>query len=475
MKTGSKLLKNQSYKRSLLQRRNSLSNSFQALLDGLLVIMLTVALSYLYQDALTTQYMILAVTLLGFMAVVYDRFGIYRLHGSMTRKLMTLGKAWSISFALLFLLGFLTKSTDLFSRVIVSLLYVLGFLGQIAGHISIRYLQRINLARQEQVKALVIGTGELANHLFDRINNNPWLSEIVLGAITLNGEQAGDANSDHIPVLGKLEQIGRLIADYQIRTVYIAVPLDASPLIKDIYHELLDANVNIHWAPNIFALNLINHSVKELAGIPILTLSETPLIGTHLLSKAIEDKVIATGALILLSPILLITALAIKLESPGPVFFRQVRTGWDGREFKIWKFRSMRPNESGNDKVEQATRDDPRVTRVGRFIRRTSIDELPQLFNVLAGQMSLVGPRPHAVQHNVEYSERITDYLTRHRIKPGITGLAQVRGFRGETKELSQMEQRVQCDLEYINNWSIALDLSIMVRTLFTLFGRNAY
>ena len=323
-------------------------------MTGFLVITLTVALSYVYQGALTTQYMILAVTLLGLMAVVYDRFGIYRLHGGMTKKLMTLGKAWSIAFSLLFLLGFLTKSTDLFSRVIVSLIYIFGYLIQVAGHIGFRYLQRINLARQEQVKALVIGTGELANHIFDRINNNPWLNETVIGAITLNGEPAIDAHTDHIPILGKLEQIGNLIIEKQIRTVYIAVPLDASPLIKDIYHDLLDANVNIHWAPNIFALNLINHSVKELAGIPILTLSETPLIGTHLLSKAIEDKVIATIALILLSPILLITALAIKLESPGPVFFRQARTGWDGREFKIWKFRSMRLHQ-------------PRTTRWSRL------------------------------------------------------------------------------------------------------------
>lgn len=419
--------------------------------------------------------MIMAVVLLGLMAVVYDRFGIYRLHGGMTKKLLTLGKAWSIAFSLLFLLAFLTKSTDLFSRVIVSLLYVLGYLFQVAGHIGFRYLQRINLARQEQLKALVIGTGELASHIFDKINSNPWLNESVVGAVTLNGETASDMHTDQLPVLGSVEQIGQLIEEKKIRTVYIAVPLDESPLIKDIYHDLLDANVNIHWAPNIFALNLINHSVKELSGIPILTLSETPLIGTHLLSKAIEDKLVATVALILLSPILLITAVAIKLDSPGPVFFRQARTGWDGREFKIWKFRSMRADLQEDANVVQATRDDSRVTKVGRFIRKTSIDELPQLLNVLAGQMSLVGPRPHAVQHNIEYSKRIIDYLSRHRIKPGITGLAQIRGFRGETKELLQMEKRVQCDLEYINNWSIGLDLSIMVRTLFTLFSKHAY
>ncbi|MCM8856578.1 MAG: exopolysaccharide biosynthesis polyprenyl glycosylphosphotransferase [Candidatus Thiodiazotropha sp.] len=225
----------------------------------------------------------------------------------------------------------------------------------------------------------------------------------------------------------------------------------------------------------MFALNLINHSVKELAGIPILTLSESPLIGSHLLIKAIEDRVLATLILILVSPIMLFTAVLIKTESPGPVFFRQERTGWDGESFKIWKFRSMRQHKEKDGMVKQATREDPRITRIGRFIRRTSIDELPQLFNVLAGQMSLVGPRPHALQHNEEYSKQIVAYLARHRIKPGITGLAQIRGFRGETKELEQMEKRVKYDLEYINSWSLWLDISILVRTAFSLKNDNAY
>jgi putative colanic acid biosynthesis UDP-glucose lipid carrier transferase len=172
---------------------------------------------------------------------------------------------------------------------------------------------------------------------------------------------------------------------------------------------------------------------------------------------------------------MVLAALAIKWESPGPVFFRQERTGWDGKTFKIWKFRSMRLHQQDEGKIKQATQNDSRITRVGGFIRRTSIDELPQLFNVLAGQMSLVGPRPHAIQHNEEYSSQIVAYLARHRIKPGMTGLAQIRGYRGETKELADMEKRVQYDLEYINNWSLWLDFSILVRTLFSLKSDKAY
>ncbi|MCG8082302.1 MAG: undecaprenyl-phosphate glucose phosphotransferase, partial [Candidatus Thiodiazotropha taylori] len=306
---------------------------------------------------------------------------------------------------------------------------------------------------------------------------NPWMPEEIIGAVLTSDcqENQDKSNAVELPALGKLEDIKALIKRHEIQTIYIAVSLDSSPMIQQIYFDLLNENVNIHWAPNIFALNLINHSVKELAGIPILTLSETPLIGTHLLLKAIEDRVLSLLMLLLVSPIMLITAILIKLESPGPVFFRQERTGWDGENFRIWKFRSMKLHTEENGEVKQATREDPRITKIGRFIRRTSIDELPQLFNVLAGQMSLVGPRPHALQHNIEYSKQIEAYLARHRIKPGITGLAQIRGFRGETKELEQMEKRVKYDLEYINNWSLWLDISILARTPFSLRSGNAY
>jgi putative colanic acid biosynthesis UDP-glucose lipid carrier transferase len=333
------------------------------------------------------------------------------------------------------------------------------------------------VTQESNTKALIIGIGMLANHLYERINSNPWMPEEVVGAVSAmeNDEETEPSNQPAMPILGGLVDIKRLIKVHDIQTVYIAVSLDSSPMIQKIYFDLLNLNVNVHWAPNIFALNLLNHSVKELAGIPILTLSETPLIGSHLLIKTVEDRLLATFILILASPVMLLTALLIKFESSGPVFFRQERTGWDGRNFKIWKFRSMKVHDELNGVIKQATQNDPRMTRIGRFIRRTSIDELPQLFNVLAGQMSLVGPRPHAIQHNQEYSKQIVAYLARHRIKPGITGLAQIRGYRGETKELEQMQNRVKYDLEYINNWSLWLDLTILVRTLFALKSENAY
>jgi len=179
--------------------------------------------------------------------------------------------------------------------------------------------------------------------------------------------------------------------------------------------------------------------------------------------------------LLVLSPLMMVIAILIKLDSPGPVIFRQGRTGWNGREFYIWKFRSMKIHQAQDGEVKQATRDDDRVTRLGHFIRKTSIDELPQLFNVLGGRMSMVGPRPHAIEHNTDYDQRIRAYMTRHRIKPGITGLAQINGYRGETDTLEKMKKRVEFDMQYINNWSFWLDLKILIGTIPTLLRDNAY
>ncbi|MEJ2612073.1 MAG: undecaprenyl-phosphate glucose phosphotransferase [Candidatus Thiodiazotropha sp.] len=470
------LLGKQHAGRSLLQRRNNLSTIIQALLDGLSVTILIVSLSIGLMGTFSMPYMVFALSLLGAMSVVYDRMNIYRHHGTMTKKALQLLKAWSSAFAILVVLAFLTKSSELYSRTVATSVYFLGYPIQILLHFALSYLQRRTAANDATSRALIIGTGALANHIFERINQNPWMPEEVLGAVTVSSTRKIDFSEPvKTPILGSLKEVKQLIASEHINTIYIAVPLDSSPIIQDIYFDLLDLNVNIHWAPNIYALNLINHSVKELAGIPILTLSESPLIGSHLLLKSLEDRILAFFILILASPIMLLTALAIKKESPGPVIFRQERTGWDGQTFKIWKFRSMRLHDEDDGKVKQATKNDTRITKVGAFIRRTSIDELPQLFNVLTGQMSLVGPRPHALQHNEEYSTQIEAYMARHRIKPGMTGLAQIRGYRGETKELDQMKMRVQYDLEYINNWSIWLDFSILVRTVFTLKSDKAY
>lgn len=476
--------------RSILKRRGSISTAVQALLDLVAVMGLALLLIQHHIGGLTTEYSLLLLLLMIGVLFAYDRFGVYRSHSSFGRKALTLFKAWSLAYSFLLVVGFVTKQTDTYSRLLLGQLYVAGYLLQlllqyISREVQIRVMQRALPAEN----VLIIGSGKLARYLQHKISNNPWLNQNVVGCLELPalGQGRGDPKgvslyetSDFTSlgeprVVGVLEDMLTIIDRQNVRTVYFAIPLAESELIEDMYFQLLDHHVAVHWVPDIFSLLLVNHSVREIAGLPVLTLSETPLTGTRLLLKAIEDRVLATLILLLISPLLLLIAIAIKLDSPGPVFFRQARKGWSGRVFYIWKFRSMFVHQPEAGKVQQATRNDPRVTRVGAFLRRTSLDELPQVFNVLKGEMSLVGPRPHAVQHDEEYSKRIDSYFARHNIKPGITGLAQVRGLRGETSEISRMQQRIEADIEYINNWSVWLDLVILLRTLGALTGRNAY
>jgi putative colanic acid biosynthesis UDP-glucose lipid carrier transferase len=468
--------------RSVLQRRSSISNTVQAGLDGLAVLGVAYWLVDYHIGELTAEYTIMILLLMGALAVIYDHYAIYRSNANFTRKVYTLFKAWTATFAFLFIMAFLTKHSEQYSRLLVGQLFIAGYVSQLLLHLLMRAMQGTILKHAHKPEnAVIIGTGRLANFLYQKISSNPWLDTRVVGCVQIRvGEGAAtqDAAVDpakYPPLLGDINGLEELIEQHSVRTVYFVTPLDTAEVIEDLYFKLLDKHITVHWIPDIFSLRLVNHSVREIAGIPVITLSETPLTGTRLLIKSLEDFVLSALILIMVSPILLAVAITIKLDSPGPVFFRQQRMGWNGKIFRIWKFRSMYVHQPENGVVVQAQKNDPRVTRVGAFIRRTSLDELPQVFNVLTGEMSLVGPRPHAIQHDEEYSRRIADYFARHNIKPGITGLAQVRGYRGETRDIEQMVQRVESDIEYINNWSLALDLSILLRTITVFTGKNAY
>ncbi|CAG0963420.1 undecaprenyl-phosphate galactose phosphotransferase [Methylophilaceae bacterium] len=470
----------------LLQRRGGLSNSIQPALDGAAVIGITWGLVVHYIGGFTPDYTILLLLLLGLLAMAYDKFGIYRSNSNFTGKTFNLFKSWSITFLALVVLAFLTKTSEIYSRLLVGQLYLLGLSSQILLHYLVRLAyQKISEHSQQVEKVIIVGQGSLSNYLKFRISNNPWMREQIVGTVLLPGQTASLLTAEDTDaekpaeeanaILGDIDDLSMLIEKHDIAKVYIVTPLESSDVVDKLYRTLLDKYVSIHWIPDIFSLRLVNHSVKEISGIPVLTLSETPLIGTKLLTKSIVDLAMTVLILAAISPILLAVAIAVKLDSPGPVFFRQKRAGWNGKTFRIWKFRSMYVHQEDGGKLKQAEKNDSRITRVGAFIRKTSLDELPQLFNVLTGDMSLVGPRPHAVQHDQEYSQRIFDYFARHNIKPGITGLAQVRGLRGETKDINQMIQRIEADIEYINNWSVWLDLTVLVRTTLVFTGKNAY
>ena len=276
-------------------------------------------------------------------------------------------------------------------------------------------------------------------------------------------------------VLGTLAQVGTFTSAHGVREVYITLPLGSQPRIVKLLEQLQGTTASIFFVPDVFGISIIQGRLKDMNGVPVVGICETPFTGTNQLIKRTSDLILASLIIVLTSPLLLAIAIGVKLSSPGPVIFRQRRNGLDGEEIVVWKFRTMTTQDDGPE-VLQATRNDPRVTRFGAFLRASSLDEMPQFFNVLQGSMSIVGPRPHAVTHNEQYRQIIKAYMVRHKVKPGITGWAQVNGQRGETDTIEKMRARVEYDLEYLRNWSLGLDLRIIVGTVRLVFiDRYAY
>ncbi len=461
----------------LVQRQKTIIRPAQMAVDMMISTALLWVLAYLKVGEFDSPYRMLAILSVLLMLISYSYWGVYHFYANGLRTTVRLFKAWGMVVFSLLLIAFATKTTTLYSRQVILLWMVGGYCLQLLAHLSMPLLLSKANLRQYRAKApaLVIGAGKLGRYLAHRINTNPWVHIKVVGVVDDDEAALRQWNLAGVPALGGTQKLKEVLEEHDIVSAYIALPLRASAEAERIYTKLVERHINIYWAPDVFGLNPLNLSLRELGGVPLIALSETPLLGIHKWLKAAEDKILAALALMVFGPLMLLMAILIKLDSPGPILFRQRRHGWDGEVIDVWKFRTMYVSDCLEDHIKQATRNDPRVTRLGRFLRRTSLDELPQLFNVLQGKMSLVGPRPHAIEHNEYYSSKIDWYMTRHRIKPGMTGLAQVEGFRGETETLEKMARRVELDLKYINNWSVWLDLQILVRTFFILFGKNAY
>lgn len=433
---------------------------------------------YFFEGRVEAHYRSMLVFAVLGMAITYRVFGVHRRFESLVGGIQQLARAWGVVIIILAWMAFFTKTSELYSRRVVAVWVVSAFFAQ---SLALLIVQRVylvyNKRYRKRIPAIILGTGKLASHLALNINKNMWLRDRLVGMVSVSGSETDEWNNKSIPLLGVERDIRKIIEEYDIKRIYIALPFDKSQLIREIQQMLIDVNIDLVWAPDIFEFNLLNHSVREVAGLPLITLNETPLMaGGPAFIKLVMDKSTALLLLFLCSPILIIVALAIKFTSPGPIIFKQVRDGWDGTKFFVYKFRSMYLHKPEKI-IKQASRRDPRITPVGAFIRKTSLDELPQLFNILEGSMSLVGPRPHAESHNEYYSDKVKAYLARHRIKPGMTGLAQINGLRGETETVESMARRVELDLEYISNWSILLDIKILFLTPFALIskGDSAY
>jgi Undecaprenyl-phosphate glucose phosphotransferase len=381
------------------------------------------------------------------------------------------------SFLFLLALGFTLKISADFSRVwIVSFAAGAGALtlgtrlavASVAVRLSNQHVFRRNV--------IVAGTGEQCRRLLQMLQASPRQFISVVGVF---GGGAATTNLGNVgaSVPGQLTDIAAFVRTNQVDDVIIALPWSAEEETVALLEQLRELPVNVYLASDLIGLRLdLRQPPSHFGTLPVFEVLGRPISGWGIAAKRAEDLVIGMLATMLLLPLMVAIALLIKLDSPGPVFFRQKRLGFNNQPFEIFKFRTMTPDAGRSKKTVQATRDDPRVTRVGRFLRRSSLDELPQLFNVLKGEMSLVGPRPHAVDHNEEYARKIRWYFARHRVKPGMTGWAQVNGLRGETESTEKMEARVKFDIFYTENWSVVFDLRILVKTAWILVAaRNAY
>ncbi|HBX6316319.1 TPA: undecaprenyl-phosphate glucose phosphotransferase [Klebsiella pneumoniae] len=380
-------------------------------------------------------------------------------------------KNWFLSYVLA--LGIISLFHDFDLNIRVAAIW---FIVVTIGFVLCRSLIRVGAGILRRLgyntrRVAVVGSLPAGINLLKSFAEEPWMGFIVLGYY--NSEPLTSVSD--INFCGNFDKLIIDARDGKIDRIYIAMNMQEEAKIKKIVQQLTDTTCSVLLIPDIFTFNILQARTEEINGVPVVPLFDTPLSGINMIFKRLEDIIVSTVILLLISPVLLIISVAVKFSSPGPVLFRQLRYGVDGKPIRVWKFRSMRVMEN-DENVVQATKNDIRVTKVGKFLRSTSLDELPQFFNVWCGQMSVVGPRPHAVAHNEQYRALIQGYMLRHKVKPGITGLAQINGWRGETDTLEKMEKRIEYDLLYIRGWSIWLDLKIIFLTVFKGFiNKSAY
>lgn len=401
--------------------------------------------------------------------------GLYRQEalGSASVQIVRIVTAWTAVFAILMVLAYATDIPSWFSLDWAFLWYGMTLGGFVVVRI-IAWLRRRRLRRQGRLKLRIalVGARELGRHVLRQLAATDQIE--VVGVF--DDIPSTDALIEGVPYRGPVANLVALSRREQLDEIVIAM-IDRSPEeIETVLAKLREVPVNAKFCAHTLRFNLPVRGYSAVGGLPLLHVYERPMSGWGAIWKGTEDRILGLALLIPLLPIMGIIALLVKMDSPGPVLFRQKRYGFNNNEIEVFKFRSMRHDPNPDPNVPQARKNDARITRIGAFLRKSSLDELPQLFNVLAGTMSLVGPRPHAVAHNEHYANIIDGYLGRHRVKPGITGWAQVNGYRGETDTPEKMRMRVQFDLYYIDNWSISFDLKILVMTSFVGFvHRNAY
>ncbi len=464
------MFEDRTYKRTFYSAPQSVTSLVAAFLEPSITVLIFL-FATLYADepvdrpALTLCLLVFALTFPG-----RNRF-----RDGLVAAAIDIISSWVTLVAILALCGYATRSLHFFaSDVLLNWLIATPIVQWVAVWIGKSVVKHLSARPSARRTAIVVGAGPLGVKVARALSES---ADHGLDFIGYFDDRTDDRVHQEAGTqrLGGLKDVALYVRQHSVREVYITMPLGSQPRIVELLKEVQGTTASLFFVPDVFGISIIQGRLQDMNGVPIVGICETPFTGTNELVKRISDIVLGTLILILISPLLLAVAIGVKLSSPGPVIFKQRRNGLDGGEIVVYKFRSMTTQDNGAV-VNQATKHDPRITRFGAFIRRTSLDELPQFINVLQGSMSIVGPRPHAVAHNEQYRQLIKAYMVRHKVKPGITGWAQVNGHRGETDTIDKMQARVEYDLEYLRNWSLGLDLQIIVRTVrLVFFDRHAY
>ena len=436
------------------------------LIDPVLMVATLFCLAIYFENRLPSEYVVLSILLF---ALSFP--GSWADSKSVKAEILNTLEQWLLILGVLLIFGYTTGLLDHFSQQVILLWSWVTPLVLICAHwLASRYLSSPYYIASVKKTAVIVGVNELSQQLKARIENNLEHGIVLKGFFdVISDRPPQQLVSDTAMFIGDVEQLSIYVKQHAIDIIYIALPPSLHKKIMAVLDDLKDTTASIYFVPNFFMADLIQARIDEIGGMPIVAMCETPFSGFNGFVKGFSDLIIASIILCLISPLLIALAIGVKLSSKGPVLFKQRRYGLDGNEIVVYKFRSMTVAEDSHI-VVQATVNDKRVTQFGKFIRKTSLDELPQFINVLQGRMSIVGPRPHAVSHNELYRKLIKGYMVRHKVRPGITGWAQVNGFRGETETVDDMQKRIDFDIEYLKKWSLGLDLKIILKTVLLIF-----